>query len=204
MRNLFLTLFLVAIVYSDVVAQETIKSPRLASLLDSMVAVDQAVQQDIIKASTEGKPQKEMKRLYQIEFDTFKRHQPILERVVKQSGFPGFKQVGEKGANNFWLLVQHCDNKPSFQKYVLDLMKQEVKRENADPYNYALLLDRVNVNTGKPQVYGTQVTYRERKAVPKGKINIEKVNKNRLSIGFDSLQDYLNSMTKLYQEMNPN
>lgn len=192
------------IVYSNAVAQETIKSTRLASLLDSMVAVDQAVQQDIIKASTEGKPQEVMKRLYQIELETFIRHQPILERIVQQSGFPGFKQVGEKGANNFWLLVQHCDSRPSFQKHVLDLMKKEVKKQNADPYNYALLLDRVNINTGKPQVYGTQVTYKDRKAVPQGTVNIEKVKKNRLSIGYSPLQDYLNSMTKLYQEMNPN
>jgi hypothetical protein len=43
---------------------------------------------------------------------------------------------------------------------VLEKMKVEVDRGNADPSYYAMLVDRVNINTGKPQVYGTQVTYK--------------------------------------------
>lgn len=56
-------------------------------------------------------------------------------------------------------MVQHSDNNPEFQEEVLGKMKIEVDKENTDPGNYGLLVDRVMLNKGGKQVYGTQVTY---------------------------------------------
>ena len=38
-------------------------------------------------------------------------------------------------------------------------MKIEIDKRNAEPSNYGLLVDRVQLNIGEPQVYGTQVIY---------------------------------------------
>ncbi|SMB80471.1 hypothetical protein SAMN00120144_4328 [Hymenobacter roseosalivarius DSM 11622] len=40
--------------------------------------------------------------------------------------YPGFRQVGEKSSSNFWLLVQHADAHPDFQRRALQLMLPEL------------------------------------------------------------------------------
>ncbi|GAB4050643.1 DUF6624 domain-containing protein [Spirosoma litoris] len=199
MRNLLIIVFLLTATYYVTNAQEAVQYPRLVLLLDSLAKVDEAVQQAIIKAESNHQTESQLKQLYQQELATFNRHQTIIEQLAKQNGFLGFHEVGTEGALHFWLLVQHSDSTPKFQKHMLTLMKKEVRKDNADLYQYASLVDRVQVNTGKPQVYGTQVTYIDRVAVLKGAYKAKKINKSRLAIGLDSLQTYLDSMTKLYR-----
>lgn len=120
-------------------------------------------------------------------------------------GYPGFKQVGEKSANNFWLLVQHADANPEFQRQVLKLMLPQVKNKNASPINYAYLTDRVAINSSQPEEYGTQVVYdgpELGKAVPKSLRDPKNVNKRRATIGMEPLENYLDRMTKMHIEMN--
>ncbi|MDJ0363694.1 hypothetical protein QMK33_00900 [Hymenobacter sp. H14-R3] len=143
--------------------------------------------------------------LVQVEKDNFARHQPILEMIIKQTGYPGFKQVGEKSSNNFWLLVQHADAHPDFQRQILKLMLPEVKRKNASPVNYAYLTDRVAINANQPEEYGTQVEYKGPglgKAVPKSLRDPKSVNKRRAAIGMEPLENYLGMMSKMHEEMN--
>ena len=134
------------------VGQEKITHPKLQSLLDSLVDVDQRVQQEAMMATGE-EVEKRIKQMNTI----FKRHTSILKQIIGISGFPGFTQVGKEGSQHFWLLVQHSDDDPAFQKQVLSLMEKEVKKKNASARNYAYLLDRVNINSGLAQVYGTQL-----------------------------------------------
>lgn len=143
--------------------------------------------------------------LFDVEKTNYARHQPLLEKIIEQYGYPGFKQVGEKSSSNFWLLVQHADAHPDFQRQVLKLMLVEVKKKNASPVNYAYLTDRVAINTGQPEEYGTQVIYEGPglgKAVPKSLRDPKNVNKRRAAIGMDPLENYLGMMTKMHVDMN--
>lgn len=83
-------------------------------------------------------------------------------------------------------------------------MKIEVGRGNADPSLYGLLVDRVALNTGHEQIYGTQVAYNleTAQAYRKKLANSATVNKRRKSIGLESIEDYLNNMSKMHFEMN--
>jgi hypothetical protein len=83
-------------------------------------------------------------------------------------------------------------------------MKKELKKGNANPDNYALLLDRVNVNSGEKQNFGTQVDYRlNGQAKPKiGLIDSLNIDKRRIEYGLKPLKDYLNQMTEMHFEMN--
>src|SRR5690606_34913445 len=67
----------------------------------------------------------------------FTTNKTNLEKIYKKYGFLGFDKVGNEGSNDFWLLVQHCDEFPEFQKEVLKSMKREVEKNNANPNNYA-------------------------------------------------------------------
>lgn len=129
-----------------------------------------------------------------------------VEVMFNKYGFLGFDKVGKEGSNQFWLLVQHSDKYPEFQKKVLKSMNKEVKHGNANSNNYAYLYDRVKVNAGEKQLFGTQVTYETEttgRAIAKNgladSINVDKLRKE---YGLDSLKNYLNEMTTAHYEMN--
>ena len=131
--------------------------PALSKTLDSLAFVDQRPMQEMMRGQTADSTKK---RLVAEQYVNFARHQPVLEAIVKRYGYPGIKQVGETSAKNFFLLVQHADAQPTFQQQVLKMMATEVKRKNADNRSYAYLTDRVALNSGQPQTYGTQVEYK--------------------------------------------
>jgi hypothetical protein len=84
------------------------------------------------------------------------RHLGRLKEIVDQHAWPGKSLVGEDGANAAWLLVQHATQDPKFMKHCRSLMKRAVDTGEASPTDYAYLVDRVRLQDGKPQLYGTQ------------------------------------------------
>ncbi|WP_340065357.1 DUF6624 domain-containing protein [Ascidiimonas aurantiaca] len=154
-------------------------------------------------------PQGKYKEMTKEQWNSFKdsvftTHQILLKEIFDKHGFVGFDLAGEEGSQNFWLMVQHSDHNPDFQKEVLKQMKIEVDKGNAKPSNYGFLVDRVNLNTGKAQIYGTQVTYNFdiAQAFPKNLADSVNVNERRRSIGLEPLEEYLNQMTLMNFEMN--
>jgi hypothetical protein len=95
-----------------------------------------------------------------------------------------------------------------FKKYglqhILEKMKIEVDNDNAEASAYGLLVDRVNLNKGRPQIYGTQVTYNTEicQAYPKNLADSASVNERRKSIGLPPIEEYLNQMTQMPFDMN--
>ena len=134
----------------------------------------------------------------------FTTNKLFLEDVLNKYGYPGFDLVGKEGEKYYWLMTQHCDFDPTFQAKVLEKLEQQVKIENADGRNFGLLTDRVNLNLGKKQIYGTQVSYvRETgQAIPKPLSDSLSVNERRKSVGLESIEEYLNIMTESHFEMN--
>ena len=134
----------------------------------------------------------------------FKAHEKRVVEIFDKYGFVGIDVAGEEGSQNFWLLVQHSDQNPLFQQKVLEKMKIEVKKNKANHNNYALLVDRVNINTGKKQIYGTQVSYNleNGQAIVKNLEDSLNVNKRRKAIGLEPLEKYLNQMTIMHYDMN--
>lgn len=154
-------------------------------------------------------PQGEYKKLSNEEWNAFKdsvftTHQKRIEEIFNTYGFAGYDLVGEEGSQDFWLVVQHSDHNPEFQKEILEKMKIEVDNENADAKSYALLVDRVKLNTGQKQVYGTQVDYNFKfaQAYPKKLADSINVNQRRKSVGLEPLEVYLNSMSEMHFDMN--
>lgn len=134
----------------------------------------------------------------------FTSHYQRLKELLAHIGYPGYDKVGVKGSHHFWLMVQHLDKWPAFQQQVLDAMEKEVARKNASAEDFAYLTDRVRLNTGKPQLYGTQVSYNTDscQAVPKSLDTPELVNKRRKAAGMEPLEKYLNIMSEMHFAMN--
>lgn len=134
----------------------------------------------------------------------FRSNRKAVGEIYKKYGFLGFDKVGEKGANDFWLLVQHFDFDVEFQEEILKKMKKEVKLKNASSYDFAMLTDRVAINKGEKQIFGTQVEYKEDMRVyPKiGLIDSVNVDKRRKEYGLEPLKEQLNSHMKMMYEIN--
>jgi predicted TIM-barrel fold metal-dependent hydrolase len=174
----------------------------LADELSKMVITDQL-------AAANAYPPKNYSHLTQEEWNSFKdsiytTHQKRAKEILNEYGFAGFDLVGEEGSSDFWLIVQHSDHDPDFQKEVLEKMKIEVDEGNADSRIYGLLVDRVKLNTGEAQIYGTQVAYNMEicQAYPRKLADSINVNKRRKEIGLEPLEVYLNDMTKMNFKMN--
>ena len=174
----------------------------IANELEKMSEVDQL-------AARNAYPPKDYQHLSLEQWKAFKdsvytSHQERLAEIFEEYGYPGFNLVGKGGEKNFWVMVQHSDHNPDFQKEVLEKMEIEIGKENADSRNYGLLVDRVNLNTGKAQIYGTQVDYNMdiAQAFPINLADSANVNERRKSIGLEPLEEYLNEMTILNFEMN--
>ncbi len=56
-----------------------------------------------------------------------------------------------------WFVAQHSDSNLSFQKKILQMFSHPLT--NTKPQYYTYLTDRVNINEGKKQIYGTQMRF---------------------------------------------
>lgn len=201
MKQLIFLLLAFGSVLTATAQTPTVLYPKLSKTLDSLAYVDQWPMQRLMQQQ----PDSAGRDLFKVEELNFANHQPVLEKIVRRYGYPGFRQVGEKSSNNFWLLVQHADAHPDFQRQVLKLMLVEVKKKNASASNYAYLTDRVALGAGKPQEYGTQVEFKGEgigKATPRNLRDPQRVNQRRTAMGLETEEAYLKANDEMHEHMN--
>lgn len=128
------------------------------------------------------------------------KHIQRMKGIIDKYGFPTISMVGEMGSQAAWLLVQHADSNPKFQQKVLDLMIEASKVGEASKSNTAYLIDRVRVNTGRPQLYGTQTEKKGGKLVPKPIENEKEVDKRRKQVGLKPIADYIKRVNEIYAD----
>ena len=119
-----------------------------------------------------------------------------LRGVVSERGWPGASRVGETGAHDAWLLVQHADRDPAFQREVLGLMGAAVAEGEASGADFAYLTDRVRLAAGEPQVYGTQLDVVDGRPEPLRLGDPEGVDARRAAVGLEPLGEYLESFRR--------
>lgn len=131
-------------------------------------------------------------------------NQQRIKNLYSQYGYLGFKQVGKENSKKFWLPIQHADNDVAFQQKMLKELAKQIKKNNAEKSNYAMLEDRVAINLNKKQRFGTQVTYDlDGQAIPKnGLIDSANIDQLRTKFGLSSFKEYYNDMITRHFEMN--
>ncbi|WP_341483300.1 DUF6624 domain-containing protein [Streptomyces tubbatahanensis] len=89
------------------------------------------------------------------------RHGDRLRALLEAHGhWPTSQEVGEEGVLGAWLVAQHADRQLDVQRLALRLLEQAVEDGTAGqegPARLAFLRDRLHVNAGLPQRYGTQI-----------------------------------------------
>lgn len=119
-----------------------------------------------------------------------------LKEIVKQFGWPTTSLVGPQASNSAWLLIQHADHDLKFQKYCLRLIREAAKKGEALLENVAYLTDRVLINSGKPQMYGTQFYNYRGKLLPKPIKDPDKLDVRRKKMGLQSFIIYTRALLK--------
>jgi len=106
-----------------------------------------------------------------------------IKEMIERHGYPTRKSLGVACLKKFWLLIQHQDSNSLLQKKCL---------ENCDfaPKEKAYLTDRIFVNQGKKQIYGTQFYRKAGKLIPRPIKDRKNLDKLRKSVGLDSFISY--------------
>jgi ribosomal protein S27E len=121
-----------------------------------------------------------------------------LRNVVADVGWPGRSMVGEDGAHAAWLLAQHADRDPAFQRKCLECMTEAADRGEASRAELAYLTDRVLLAEGRPQEYGTQMTARKEGWVPRRLRDPQHVDERRAAMSLGPLSEYIAEMERAY------
>lgn len=79
-----------------------------------------------------------------------------LKEIIGQYGFPTRKLVGKDAMFGIFLMIQHADGDKEWQRSQLRDIEAAVKNGDIDAQSYAYLYDRIKVNSGEKQLYGTQ------------------------------------------------
>jgi hypothetical protein len=118
----------------------------LAEKFIKMAKIDQEIRFLAVKTSKKNKELTVANyAIYAIDLG----HNGIIHRFIKKFGYPTKKLIGPEALKAFWLLIQHQD---------LDSWLQEecLKKCDFDKTEKEHLTDRVLVNMGKTQRFGTQ------------------------------------------------
>jgi hypothetical protein len=125
------------------------------------------------------------------------RNTARLHEIVKVYGWPGKSLVGPKGAGAAWTLAQH--SAASSLKQFLPLMRIAFDKGELDGGLYATSVDRVLINEGKKQLYGSQFDTDGDKCEPKPVEDPANLDARRKEIGLGPMSEYAAQLCALYK-----
>jgi len=116
-----------------------------------------------------------------------------LKEIIRDFGFPTRQLVGKDAMQGIFLIIQHSDGDKGWQKEQLPRIEEAVKKGDMDGQSYAYLYDRIKINGGEKQLYGTQF----KNADPVNKTlelaeteDIENLDRRRMEVGMMPIKMY--------------
>lgn len=113
-----------------------------------------------------------------------------LEAILEAYGWPTTSYVKGSAAQAAFLIVQHADLET--QKKYLPMMRDAADKGEASWSSLALLIDRIEMREGRPQIYGSQI-----RGDGNGNFEVydiidpEYVNQRREEVGLEPLESYV-------------
>ena len=143
--------------------------------------------------------------LWKTQITNDQKNQKILRSILEDIGWPSIECFSSEERNNAWLIAQHADNDVQFQIYCIQKMFEKWKSSEIQPIHVVYLYDRIEVNSGRKQLFGTQFILRKKEAKIEPKpleYDYKITNKCRKVFGLPSLESYLDQSLNLMQKKN--
>ncbi len=113
------------------------------------------------------------------------RNKEWVISIIEKCGMPTLNEVSQQQMDAIWLGIQHSNKK--YRKKYFPQIEKAVKNGDLSKHQYALMKDRVLMDEGKPQLYGSQIK--------NGKLyklaSPNKVNERRKEMGMGPIEGYL-------------
>jgi hypothetical protein len=117
-----------------------------------------------------------------------------LTTLLDAVGWPSADAVGPEAVRAAWLVALHADQRLDLQRRAVELLATEVGAGRVPAVQQALLEDRMRVNSGLPQRYGTQiVAVRDGVPVPWPIEDPDQLDERRAAVGLEPWQLYVES-----------
>jgi hypothetical protein len=115
----------------------------------------------------------------------------VAKMIEKKKKYIGLDIVGYELKDIAFFVIQHADL--AYQEKYLPLVEQAIKEGNLYRSCYPLLIDRIYMRKGLPQIFGTQLVWNNKREVMElyRVQNLAEVNKLRKDYGLEPLSDYL-------------
>jgi hypothetical protein len=174
----------------------TIAAPELRAELLAMAEKDQAVRRELIAAGADNPDRKLLEKVIAVDSANTAR----IREIVAEHGWPGAALVGTDGCSAAFIIVQHAAQ--ATQEEMLPLVEAAFRAGDLEGQSYALLLDRVLMKRGEPQVYGTQILsfdqWEDGRPAAYPIADEEHVDERRAEMGLPPLADYLEMVKRVY------
>jgi hypothetical protein len=89
------------------------------------------------------------------------RNADRLAAIVDRIGWPTAGLVGEPAAEAAWLIAQHAISRPEMFRRFAAALEAACEHEQAPAWQAAMMVDRIRVLEGRPQLFGTQFDWDE-------------------------------------------
>ena len=162
--------------------------PEVAGLLDSIYIGDQ-VGRSIV--SNPGLP-------FRFIENTSSLH--LIDSIYQKYGWLSKSEVGPNASMAQFMVIQHSNLESQLKRE--DRIKDAVQKCLIEPEVYALLLDRISVQKGEKQLYGTQKMYDSTlKKYTYMPVKDEKnLNQRRLDFGLLPIETYLKTSKNNFEK----
>jgi hypothetical protein len=194
--NVYFTLFLVTFAAS-VLGQTKIKLDSITTLLEQVYKDDQSPRFHLDSLQVKyGPNSKEVLSFWKNVNTLDSLNKKVVISIIDKYGWLGPEVISSKANDALFLVIQHADVKTQI-KY-LPALKNAIIQGKAKAKDYAYLSDRIKMNTGFYQSYGTQIGYKGNLCFwpIKNELN---VNRRRRDLGLDPIQDYAKNFNLIYK-----
>lgn len=107
-----------------------------------------------------------------------------VENIIANYGWLGKSQIGELANSALFLIIQHANDNRIREKYY-PLLEESVNKGESSRTDLATMKDRILINNGHKQLYGTQ-TKSDGKLLPLE--DPKRVNKRRRQVGLKRIK----------------
>lgn len=128
---------------------------------------------------------------FQSEEEVTARTSALLE-IIRERGWPGESLVGEDGCRAAWVIAQHGGPDPSFRLECEAALAVAVESGDAKPGQLAAVRDRIELDAGRPQLYGTHLEPEgDGWRAVRGIVDVAAVDARRQGLGLKPWREYL-------------